>query len=67
LIDWARSATFGNLLFNTCGKSAPSWVKIDEPGGPTEDKTDMEWKDILVIANPSIVEEEEEPAEAFFL
>ena len=44
---------FGNLGINTCDKSRPSWVKIDQPGGPLEDKKDTEWADIIIVKNPN--------------
>jgi len=35
LIDYAIGGeSYGNLGLNTCDKERPSWVKVDEPGGP---------------------------------
>lgn len=47
LIDTAFGGEmFGNYLINTCGKKRPSWIKVDEPGGPKTDKKDTEWNEV---------------------
>lgn len=56
LIDHAFGGEkFGNYLINSCGKTRPSWIKVDEPGGP-KPMSDMDWNDIEVIVTPNTQE-----------
>ena len=61
---------YGNLGINTCKKERPSWVKIDEPGGPKKPRDDMDWEDIEIIVREASSNDAEpvtdDKDEAFF-